>query len=481
MDYSKLTLVEILKLIQDKKATCQELVKFYFDRIKKYENKNAVLEIFEDALDIAKEKDKFLDENKDKELPLLFGAPILIKDNILYKGHKCTCASKFLKDYVAQYSSTVVKKLLENGAIIIGRTNMDEFAMGGSTENSAFGITLNALDDERVPGGSSGGSAVATALSLASVALGSDTGGSIRQPASFNGAVGLKPTYGRVSRYGLVAFASSLDQIGPIAKTTEDCALILKAISGYDLNDQTSLNIKVEDYQKNLNNDIKGKTFGIPKEILKLMENNQYFPIYQKILNWLKSQGAVVQEISIPHYDLSLPVYYVLAPAEATSNLGRFDGIKYSTRDESAVNIDEVYKLSRTRGFGKEVKRRIMLGNFVLSSGYFDAYYKKAKKIQQLLKKELKSAFESCDALILPTTNGEAFKIGEKTKDPVAMYAEDMFTIFSNLVGAPSISVPCGKGKNGLPLGLQLIGKHFDEVNLLNFANYFEKNYKEAK
>ena len=432
-------------------------------------------------MDIAKEKDKFLEGNKDKELPLLFGAPILIKDNILYKGHKCTCASKFLKDYIAQYSSTVVNKLLENGAIIIGRTNMDEFAMGGSTENSAFGITLNALDDERVPGGSSGGSAVATALGLATVTLGSDTGGSIRQPASFNGVVGLKPTYGRVSRYGLVAFASSLDQIGPIAKTVEDCALILKAISGYDTNDQTSLNVEVEDYRKNLNKDIKNKIFGIPKEILKLMENNQYFSIYQKILNWLKDQGGVVKEISIPHYELSLPVYYILAPAEATSNLGRFDGIKYSTRDESAVNIDEVYNFSRTKGFGKEVKRRIMLGNFVLSSGYFDAYYKKAKKIQQLLKKELKSAFESCDVLILPTTNGEAFKIGEKTKDPVAMYAEDMFTIFSNLVEAPSISIPCGKGKNGLPLGLQLIGKHFDEVNLLNFANYFEKNYKEAK
>ncbi|MDD4110265.1 MAG: Asp-tRNA(Asn)/Glu-tRNA(Gln) amidotransferase subunit GatA [Clostridia bacterium] len=480
MDYSKLTLVEILKLIKEKKVTCVELVNYYFDRIKKFKHKNAVLEIFEDALEIAKEKDKFLAVNTEK-LPLLFGAPILIKDNILYKGHKCTCASKFLKDYVAQYSSTVVKKLLENGAIIIGRTNMDEFAMGGSTENSAFGVTLNALDDERVPGGSSGGSATSTALGLASFTLGSDTGGSIRQPASFNGVVGLKPTYGRVSRFGLVAFASSLDQIGPIAKTSEDCALILQAISGYDVNDQTTLDVKIDDYKNNLTKDIKGKVFAIPKEILKLMEKNENAPIYQKIMDWFTSQGTTVKQVSIPHYELSLPVYYVLAPAEATSNLGRFDGIKYSTRDESALNIDEVYNLSRTKGFGKEVKRRIMLGNFVLSSGYFDAYYKKAKKIQQLLKEELKSVFEECDALILPTTFGEAFKIGEKSKDPVAMYAEDMFTIFSNLVGAPSISVPCGKGSHKLPLGLQIVGKHFDESNLLNYANYFENNYKEVK
>jgi aspartyl-tRNA(Asn)/glutamyl-tRNA(Gln) amidotransferase subunit A len=480
MDFSKLSLVEILKLIKEKKVSCEELVKFYFARIKQFEHKNAVLEIFEDALEIAKEKDEFLKTNP-ASLPLLFGAPILIKDNILYKGHKATCASKFLKDYVAQYSSTVVKKLIENGAIIIGRTNMDEFAMGGSTENSAYGITLNAYDDKKVPGGSSGGSAVAAALGLSSITLGSDTGGSIRQPASYNGVVGLKPTYGRVSRFGLVAFASSLDQIGPIGKTSEDCALLLEAISGKDENDQTSVDFEVEDYTKDINKDIKGKTFGIPKEVIQWIEKNQYYPIYKKVFEWFKSQGVTVKEVSIPHYNLSLPVYYILSPAEAASNLGRFDGIKYSTRDESATNIDEVYKLSRTKGFGKEVKRRMMLGNFVLSSGYFDAYYKKAKRIQQLLRKEVETAFKECDALILPTTYGEAFNIGEKIGNPAEMYAEDMFTILVNLVGVPSLSVPCGHGVNNLPLGLQFVGKYFREADILNYANYFEKKYEEKK
>ncbi len=475
MDYSKLTLKETIDLVHERKVTATELVNFFTARIEKFKSKNVVLEVFDDAKEIALKKDEYAKSNQD--LPLLHGIPILIKDNISYKGHKLTCASKFLEDYVSPYSATVIQKLVDQGAIILGRTNMDEFAMGGSTENSAFGVAKNALDDSRVSGGSSGGSASSMALGLASVTLGSDTGGSIRQPSSFNGVVGLKPTYGRVSRYGLVAFASSLDQIGPISKTVEDNAIIMNIIAGYDEKDQTSSKVNVPDFTAKLGLDISGMVFGVPTEIANLIKKTEYSKKYEKLFAFLTSHGAIVKEVTVPHYEMSLPVYYVLAPAEASSNLGRFDGIKYTKRDKDAYRIDEIYSNSRTNYFGEEVKRRIMLGNFVLSSGYYDAYYMKAKKIKELLKAEVSSALDGCDAILMPTTFGEAFKIGEKSKDPVSMYAEDMFTIFANLTGVPAISVPFEKGKNGLPLGLQILGKHFDEQTIYGLANYIQNNY----
>ncbi len=476
MDYSKLSLKQIIELLQSGQVSSETLTEFYIERIKKYQAKNAVLEIFDDAIKNAKLRDEYARTHK--HLPALHGVPVLIKDNISYKGHKLSCASKFMEDYVSPYNATVIEKLLAAGAVIIGRTNMDEFAMGGSTENSAFGVTKNAHDDTRVSGGSSGGSACAMALGLAAITLGSDTGGSIRQPSSFNGTVGLKPTYGRVSRYGLVAFSSSLDQIGPISKTTEDTAILMNIIAGHDTNDQTSSNMPVPDFTSQINSNISGKTFGIPTEILKLIKTTKYETKYSKLFSFLHSNGAKIKEVSIPHYELSLAVYYILAPAEASSNLGRFDGIKYTKRDKDAYKLDEIYSGSRTKYFGEEVKRRILLGNFVLSSGYFDAFYSKSKKIKQLLKNEVTAALSEVDAILMPTTFGEAFKIGEKS-DPVSMYAEDMFTIFANLTEAPAISVPFATGENGLPLGLQILGKHFDEPAIIGYADYIEKHFKE--
>ncbi len=477
MDYSSLSMREIIELIKLKKVTSFELVSYYFDRIKKFEGKNAVLEIFEDALEIAKQKDEYAKTHD--TLPLLHGVPILIKDNMSYTNHHCSCGSKFLEDYIAPYNATAIQKLIDAGAVIIGRTNMDEFAMGSSTEKSAFGITKNALDDSRVPGGSSGGSACAMTLGLAASTLGSDTGGSIRQPASLNGCVGLKPTYGRVSRFGLVAYVSSFDQIGPIAKTSEDIALLMNVIAGFDENDQTSSNEPVPNFAEYLGTDIKGKVFGVPTEILKLIKKTPYENKYSNLFKFLHENGASVKEVSIPHYELSLPAYYVLQPAEASSNLGRFDGIKYTKRDKDAYKLDEILCGSRTKYFGAEVQRRIMLGNFVLSSGYFDAYYTKAKKIKSLLKQEVIEAFKDVDAILMPTTYDEAFKIGEKSADPVSMYAEDMFTIFANLTEIPAISVPFAKGQQGMPLGLQILGKHFEESTIIGFADFIEKNYKE--
>lgn len=478
MEYSKLSMSEIIELTRGKRVSVEELTKYYIDRIKKFSDKNAVLEVFDDALDRARELDRLAETTND--LPAMFGVPVLLKDNIAYKGHRLSCASKFLEGYVSPYSATVTQKMLDAGAIILGRCNMDEFAMGSSTENSAFGVAKNAFCNNRVSGGSSGGSACAMALGLSAITLGSDTGGSIRQPASFNGVVGLKPTYGRVSRYGLVAFASSLDQIGPICKTVRDAAIFMNVVSGQDPHDQTSSDQPVPDYTALLGKDIRGKVFGVPKEVKSLLKTTKYEAKYNALFEYLKSQGATVKEVSIPHYELCLAVYYILAPAEAASNLGRFDGIKYSKRAEDAFKVDEIYTKSRTKFFGKEVKRRIMLGNFVLSSGFFDAYYMKAKRIKNELAAEANSAFSGCDALLMPTTFDEAFEIGSKGKDPISMYAEDMFTIFANLTGIASVSVPFDKGENGLPIGLQILSKQFDEQNLLSIADFVETHYSRA-
>lgn len=477
MNLQNLTITQITKGLKNKDFTCEELVKYYFSNIEKNKYKNAVLEVFEDALDKSREYDQILASGK-TDLPKLFGVPVIIKDNILYKGKTCSCASKFLANHKAQYNSTVVQKLLDAGVIILGRANMDEFAMGGSCENSAFGTCKNALDDNRVSGGSSGGSAVAVASDMCAFALGSDTGGSVRQPASFNGVVGIKPTYARVSRFGLVAYASSFDQIGPITKTVEDSAIVLEIIAGHDKNDETSLPSTVPAYTESLNKNINSLKVGVLTETLALTSKTPYESKYQSIINWFKTQGATVEEFSAPLFDLCLPTYYTLTTAEATSNLGRFDGVKYTTRAENCTDIDSIYLKSRTEGFGKEVKRRIMLGNFVLSSGYYDAYYMKAMKVRSGLRNQFKDIFSKCDVVILPTAFGEAFEIGSKTANPVDMYVEDMFTTLAPLVGIPAISVPCGKGNNGLPIGLQIMANHENEAVLFTCANFFEKNFK---
>jgi len=477
-DFKNLTAVSIIEKIKNGQISCKSLVQYYLSNIQKFKHKNAVLEVFDDALEQAEQVDEAV--KKGLPLPLLAGLPILIKDNILYKGKICSCGSKFMQKYKAQYNATVIDKLLKAGVIILGRTNMDEFAMGGSCENSAFGACLNAFDDSRVSGGSSGGSAVGVALDMCAVSLGSDTGGSIRQPSAYNNLVGIKPTYGRVSRYGLVAYASSFDQISPITKTVEDNALILSVIAGRDKKDETSLPDAVPNYLRAIQNNINGLRVGILKETKKLIGKTDYKDLYENIANWFKKQGAEVSEYSVPFYELGLPVYYTLTAAEATSNLGRFDGVKYTTRSENADELDKVYINSRTEGFGKEVKRRIMLGNFVLSSGYYDAYYMKAMRMRKTLQNQFAEIFKKCDVIICPTAFGEAFKIGEKTVNPVEMYVEDMFTTMANIIGNPAISVPCGKGVNGLPLGLQILADNLNENILYNVSDYFIKHFKES-
>ncbi|MDD4815914.1 MAG: Asp-tRNA(Asn)/Glu-tRNA(Gln) amidotransferase subunit GatA [Clostridia bacterium] len=479
MKFENLSAIEIAQKIKNKEFSCKSLVEYYLGRIEKFKDKNAILEVFEDAIEKAEEIDKKVKNNE--ELPTLCGVPIIIKDNILYKGKIASCGSKFMKNFVAQYNSTVMQKLLDSGVVVLARANMDEFAMGGSCENSAFGPCKNAFDDKRVSGGSSGGSAVAVALDMCAFALGSDTGGSIRQPSAFNGLVGIKPTYGRVSRYGLVAYASSFDQISPITKTVEDNALILSIISGKDSKDETALQDKVPNYLQEIKGNIKGLRVGVLKETNQLIGKTDYKSKYQNIENWFKEKDASVQEFSVPYFDLCLPIYYTLTAAEACSNLGRFDGVKYTTRSQNAEDLDSLYLHSRTEGFGKEVQRRIMLGNFVLSSGFYDAYYMKAMKVRKALQNQFKDIFKKCDILILPTAFGEAFEIGSKSDNPVEMYVEDMFTTLANIIGNPAMSVPCGKGKNNLPLGLQIIADNLNESTLYNVARYFEKNFKEGK
>lgn len=469
MKFEDLTLIELVKLIKEKKVTSEELTTYFISRCEEKKDYNAVLEIFDDALERAREMDKKISQGFAGKLS---GIPVIIKDNILYEGKKCTCASKFLENYVAQYSSTVVEKLLQEGAIIIARANMDEFAMGSSTENSAYGVTHNALDFDRVPGGSSGGSAASVALGLAPLSLGTDTGGSIRQPSAYNGIVGIKPTYGRVSRYGVVAFASSIEQVGPMTKTVKDNAFALEVLAGKSNDDETSVDAKI-DFLQDIDKGVKGLKIGLVTEVEALLKGMESEKAYQKAIEILKSQGAEFVHVSLPSFKMALPCYYIIAPAEATSNLGRFDGIKYSKRAEGK-DINETYTKSRSAGFGKEVKRRIMLGNFVLSSGFFDAYYNKAKAVQQKLKEESKLIFDLCDAVLLPTTTGEAFKLGAIT-DPVSMYKEDFFTIPANVMGLPAISLPLEKGSAGMPLSVQMMGKEFDEKTIYRIANSIER------
>ncbi len=416
--------------------------------------------------------------NADLSLPL-GGVPIAIKDNMNVLGQPCTCGSKFLENYVSPYDATVIKKLRAAGAIPFGRTNMDEFAMGSATENSALGKTINPLAPDRIPGGSSGGSAAAVADRTAIAALGSDTGGSIRQPASHCGVVGLKPSYGRVSRYGRVAFASSHDPIGTFSQTVEDAALMLQAIAGHDPADSTSLDLPVPDYLENLNAGVKGLKIGLPKEYFGDGIDPGVRQRIQEAADSLKAQGAELVEISLPHTEYAVATYYVIAPAEASSNLSRFDGIRYGHRSPHASDIIDVYKKSREEGFGPEVKRRIILGTYVLSSGYYDAYYSRAQKVRTLIRQDFEKAFETVDAILSPVAPSPARKIGAAGDDPLQDYLADIFTIAANLAGIPAISVPAGTvdyedGKN-LPVGVQLLGPHFGEAKLLQIAKAVEK------
>ena len=476
-EMTSLGILDTLDAIKSKKFTCEEVVKAYLENIKECWDKNAVLEVFTDAVDKAKEVDARIASGD--TTGKLLGVPFIIKDNILYKGKKATCASKFLEHFVSPYNATVVEKLLAEGAVILGRANMDEFAMGGSTEKSAYGPCKNAHDDERVAGGSSGGSAVAVACNLCAAALGTDTGGSVRQPASFNGIVGMKPTYGRISRYGVVAFASSLDQVGPMTKNVRDNAYLLEILAGVDTHDQTTRIEPVDNYVGKLDKvNIKGMKIGYVKELIDMFKGSKDAHTFDRAIEFFKSNGAEIVEVTIPHIELALAIYYILAPAEATSNLGRFDGVKYTTREGNSSDINKLYVESRTKGFGKEVKRRILLGNYVLSSGFFDAFYQKAQKAQRYLTYRYEEALSQCDVIISPVAYGEAFKIGEKNNDPVSMYLEDMFTVPSNLVGIPSVSVPYEVGSNKMPIGLQILGKKLDEATIYGVSEFVEKNYK---
>ncbi|GMB09207.1 aspartyl/glutamyl-tRNA(Asn/Gln) amidotransferase subunit A [Thermolongibacillus altinsuensis] len=465
---------ELRSLLHKREISVSDLVDESFKRIAEVEDKvQAFLTLDEEN---ARRKAKELDEKlaTEKEFGLLFGMPIGIKDNIVTKGLRTTCASKILYNFDPIYDATVMQRLHEADAITIGKLNMDEFAMGSSTENSGFQITRNPWDLERVPGGSSGGSAAAVAAGEVPFALGSDTGGSIRQPAAFCGVVGLKPTYGRVSRFGLVAFASSLDQIGPITRTVEDNAYLLQVIAGLDPMDSTSANVEVPDYISALTGDIKGLKIAVPKEYLGEGVSEEVRQSVLDALKVLEKLGATWEEVSLPHSKYALATYYLLASSEASANLARFDGVRYGYRTENAENLIDMYKKTRSEGFGNEVKRRIMLGTFALSSGYYDAYYKKAQKVRTLIKQDFEKVFEKYDVIIGPTTPTPAFKIGEKTSDPLTMYANDILTIPVNLAGVPGISIPCGF-VNGLPVGLQIIGKHFDESTIYRVAHAFEQ------
>jgi aspartyl-tRNA(Asn)/glutamyl-tRNA(Gln) amidotransferase subunit A len=404
----------------------------------------------------------------------LAGIPIALKDNLCTRGIRTTCASKILENFVPPYESTVTQRLAEAGAVFLGKTNLDEFAMGSSTENSAFQLTANPWALDHVPGGSSGGSAAAVAGGEAPIALGSDTGGSIRQPAAFCGVVGLKPTYGLVSRFGLVAFASSLDQIGPFGRTVEDAAILLQAIAGYDPKDSTSLNVNIPDYTQHLNKDIKGKRIGLIKETFGEGVDGAVATAVEKAIQQLKDLGAEIQEISCPNFKYGLPTYYIIAPSEASSNLARYDGVKYGQRHQS-TDLMSMYTRTRAAGFGPEVKRRIMIGTYALSAGYYDAYYLKAQKVRTLIKQDFEKAFEQVDVLLCPTVPTTAFKAGEKLDDPLSMYLSDLMTITVNLAGLPGMSLPCGFDNQGLPIGLQLISNVLREDVLFEVGSAYEQ------
>jgi aspartyl-tRNA(Asn)/glutamyl-tRNA(Gln) amidotransferase subunit A len=479
MKIELMTIDEIRSGVARGTFTAEEVVTCLFERIKQVEPKiNAYLSLCEEA---AYHQAKAIDEKvkSGKTLGKFAGVPIAIKDNICTEGIKTTCASKMLEDFIPPYDATVIKKLKEADAIIIGKTNMDEFAMGSSTENSAFKKTKNPWHLERVPGGSSGGSAAAVASGIAPVSLGSDTGGSIRQPAAFCGVVGLKPTYGLVSRFGLIAFASSLDQVGPFTKSVKDCALTLEIIQGNDPLDNTSVKHEVtEDYISTIESGVSGMKIGIPKEFFKEGLDKEIEYTIKESIKRLKNLGAVVEEMCLPITEEGLSSYYITSSAEASSNLARFDGIRYGYRPKEFHGIDDLMELSRSQGLGAEVKRRIMLGTYVLSSGYYDAFYTRAQKLRKRIKEQFKAAFESYDLILSPVSPVLPFKAGEKSENPLEMYLADIYTININLAGLPALSLPCGFSKDGLPIGLQLIGPHYGEEKIFKAAYALEQDLK---
>jgi len=473
-----MTIQETRNLLRKREITVTELTSFYIERIKQYDKDiNAYLRVTEEkALEMAHDADRRIEQGEDG--PFL-GIPFGIKDIFCTEGIETTCASHILKGFIPPYDATVIKKLKDGRFIHLGRLNMDEFAMGSSTENSSFQTTKNPWDLRRIPGGSSGGSAAAVAAGLCAAALGTDTGGSIRQPASLCGVVGMKPTYGRVSRYGLIAFASSLDQIGPLTRNVTDCAIVMNAIAGFDPMDSTSIPQPVPDYTECLGKEVKGLKIGIPKEYFITGMDPDVRRAIEESLTVFEKQGANIVDVSLPHTEYAVATYYVICTAEASSNLARYDGVKYGLRREGRDIID-MYKKTRLKGFGKEVKRRIILGTYVLSSGYYDAYYRKAGKVRTLIRRDFDEAFKDCDILVTPVSPTTAFKIGEKMEDPLTMYLSDIFTIPVNLAGLPGMSVPCGFDASGLPIGLQIIGKPLDEALMMQAAYVFEseKNIK---
>ena len=464
------SLVKLCKSIKEKKVSSTEVTKAFIERSEKSKTLNAYITTdFENALTKAKQFDE--KPNLDLKLP---GIPIAVKDLFCTKNVKTTAGSKILQSFTPTYESTVTDNLWNAGGILLGKLNCDEFAMGSSNETSYYGNVQNPIDENLVPGGSSGGSASAVAAQLTPITIGTDTGGSIRQPASFTGTVGLKPTYGSCSRYGIVAFASSLDQAGPMSQNVEDCALLHEVISTFDNKDSTSINFKRNNYLQELSKNIKGKKIGIPKEYRVEGMPKEIEDLWQKGIDYIKECGAEVVDISLPHTSYALPTYYIVAPAEASSNLARYDGVKYGFRAEGK-NLIDMYEKTRSEGFGAEVQRRIMIGTYVLSSGYYDAYYLKAQKVRKLIKNDFDEAYKQVDAILTPSTPSSAFKIGEKKDDPVSMYLNDIFTVPVNLAGLPGISIPAGHDAKGYPLGLQIIGKAFDEQNILNIAYAMEE------
>ncbi|MBP3821712.1 Asp-tRNA(Asn)/Glu-tRNA(Gln) amidotransferase subunit GatA [bacterium] len=471
----KKTATEQSKAIKNKEISAVELTKSTFERINSIEDKiGAFNSLTEDiALATAKKVDEKI--AKGEELPLLAGIPLALKDNMNLVGSKTTASSKILENFVSPFNATITEKLLNNLVPIVGKANLDEFAMGSSNENSAFGKVHNPWDLNKVPGGSSGGSSASVSACEVTLALGSDTGGSIRLPASFCGIVGMKPTYGRVSRYGLIAFASSLDQIGPFARSVEDCANLLEVIAGHDPKDSTSLNMPVEHYADFLKNDIKGKKVGVIKELMSEGNSADVQKAVENAIETYKKLGCEIKEISLKNIKYSIGIYYILATAECSSNLARFDGVRYGYRTPDAKNLMEMYTKTRAEGFGPEVKRRIMLGTYALSAGYYDAYYKKAQQMRALVTQDFVNAFKEVDVLISPTCPNTAFELGSKASDPLAMYLTDIATIGCNLAGIPGISVPAGFDNSGMPIGLQILAPQFNEASLFNFAYQFEQ------
>ena len=470
-EITNLKLCDLVDKIKNKKLSSKEITEAFINRSKKSSKLNSyITDNFDNALNRAKDFDEKPDFNK--KIP---GIPLAVKDLFCTKNLRTTAGSKILENFIPTYESTVTQNIIDHGGIIIGKLNCDEFAMGSSNETSNYGNVQNPISENLVPGGSSGGSSAALAAKLTPATIGTDTGGSIRQPASFTGTVGLKPTYGSCSRYGIVAFASSLDQAGPMTHDVKDCALLLEVMSSFDTKDSTSVEFTRGNYLNDLNENIKGKKIGIPKEYKVDGMPKEIEDLWEKGIKIIKDNGGDVIDISLPNTNYALPTYYIVAPAEASSNLARYDGVKYGFRSKGE-NLIDMYEKTRSEGFGDEVKRRIMIGTYVLSSGYYDAYYLKAQKVRRLIKNDFDEAYKKVDAILTPSTPSSAFKIGEKLNDPVSMYLNDIFTVPINLAGLPAISIPAGHDNNGFPLGLQIIGKAFDEQNILNIAYSIEKN-----